>query len=368
MEKGTKGIAAGIGTGSVIASIPALTGVVINTLSKPKDTDDMLKAINGEIKNSSGNSVLLKGINLCEVPFTCLKNDEPFEANADEVFNTLKERFGHYGAREVFNTCFASAYTPDDVKALAKMGINCVNIPMRSVLLAEAFKSKKNQIHFGKMDTLIKACKKAGVYVILSLDEKPEKDKETVKLWEKIAKHYAKETAIAGYNLIASPDTDAASLCKAYSPVIKAIRKLQDNHIIILSAQNIADTDKIMTAEDSNIAFGFSLKTATVIENNEVIEAVKAVKSKGFAIIGTSLYPAGYEETATALTSEGIGWCMGGLKGDMYCLYCGDSPSIDLEKDSHDEMKEKLTNALATKNYKLNKGMSDMFATLLKSE
>ncbi|MCQ2480736.1 MAG: glycoside hydrolase family 5 protein, partial [Clostridia bacterium] len=313
MEKGTKGIAAGIGTGSVIASIPALTGVVINTLSKPKDMDDMLKAENGEIINCSGEKVLLKGVNLCEVPFTCLKNEEAFEGSADEIFDALKERFGHYGAREVFNTCFAGAYTPDDIKALAKMGINCVNIPMRSVLLAEAFKSKKNQIHFAKMDALIKACKKAGVYVILSLEEKPEKDKEIVKLWEKIAKHYAKETAIAGYNLIASPDGDLSSLCKTYSAVIKALRKLQDNHIIILSAKDIADADKIMKADDSNIAFGFSLKTATITDNNQKLEAVKAVKNKGCAVIGTNLYPAGYEETATALTNEGIGWCMGGL-------------------------------------------------------
>ena len=100
----------------------------------------------------------------------------------------------------------------------------------------------------------------------------------------------------------------------------------------------------------------------------EVTVYLEAVKNKGCAVIGTNLYPAGYEETATALTNEGIGWCMGGLKGDMYCLYCGDSPSIDLEKDSHDEMKEKLTKALETKNYKLNKGMSDMFTALLKSE
>ena len=367
----------GIAAGAALAGAPAAAnavrsaaGIILTPKPAIEKEADLLKAKSGIIRDSEGNSVIFTGTNLGEAGFDCLEYGKPCEGNEKDNFAALAERFGNYGAREVFGSAYESLISASDIKSLAKAGANCVLIPLRSFLLT------------GNIDKILDACKKAGIYAILSLKEAPGpqnnmitrgKDgadslfgskkssslqSETVKLWAKIANRYKGREEIAAYNLLESPQADSAGdVYKLYSRIIAAVRKEKDNHIIITELPG-GETAGFEKLEDDNLVIGFSGSCATVYELETFINNAVKAKETGAPVVALSFYPADYESAVSKLKAEGIGVTAGSYKGDEFCIMSGNRAVIDIKNDSFDDIKGKFADALKTKNFKKNKELT----------
>ncbi|MBR5772054.1 MAG: cellulase family glycosylhydrolase [Clostridia bacterium] len=379
----------GIAAGAALAGAPAAAnavrtaaGIILTPKPAIEKEADLLKAKSGIIRDSEGNSVIFTGTNLGEAGFDCLEYGKPCEGNEKDNFAALAERFGNYGAREVFGSAYESLISASDIKSLAKAGANCVLIPLRSFLLTGNVKDKKHDLSLAHIDKILDACKKAGIYAILSLKEAPGpqnnmitrgKDgadslfgskkssslqSETVKLWAKIANRYKGREEIAAYNLLESPQADSAGdVYKLYSRIIAAVRKEKDNHIIITELPG-GETAGFEKLEDDNLVIGFSGSCATVYELETFINNAVKAKETGAPVVALSFYPADYESAVSKLKAEGIGVTAGSYKGDEFCIMSGNRAVIDIKNDSFDDIKGKFADALKTKNFKKNKELT----------
>lgn len=157
-----------------------------------------------------------------------------------------------------FGTCFWHQYfdcyiREQDIELIAKQGFNCVRLPINARHL--------NEETLQRIDKLISWCRENGVYVILDMHAAPggqtgtniddsENDipslflderyqDELVSKWSLLAKRYATEPAVAGYDLLNEPLPNWFSIYNSkvvplYRRIIAEIRCIDSRHIIIL--------------------------------------------------------------------------------------------------------------------------------------
>ena len=156
------------------------------------------------------------------------------------------ERFLHYFVQE------------DDLRYLAELGCTVVRLPFNYRHLERddaPFSYREEGLAY--LDRAIAWAKAHGVYVILDLhatpgwqnrgwhSDNPQRqahlwgnrhyEERTVALWQMLARRYASEPAVAGYNLINEPDAEnVAHLNRLYRELTGAIRAIDPDHIIFL--------------------------------------------------------------------------------------------------------------------------------------
>lgn len=374
--------------------MPAVYGFVKATARQPITDRDFLRAENGEFVSECGAHISLRGINLNDDLFWFKKDDLESDAADYDVFSALESRFGTYGARQLVQKYNEGFITASDIKKVAKLGANCVRIPLRYKYLLSK-ENCKGDIDFNRLDYIIEKCKKAGLYVILDLHSAPgfqntdsacgKDDKSvlfdsskdgfdarnaTVRLWAQIASHYKDEPAVAAYDLLNRPLNGIAqweekldTLHKFYRRLLKAIRTVDEKHIIILEAAGAPDTlPDSEKFKGENIAYGLYSHFHTTYEIDSLLNGVKGLSSCGIPFVVCKLRAEeNLDSSLEALNDNGISWLMGDYKGEglkAAYLYGGSVPEADLELDSHDEIGKKWSKPLATKNFTLNKEMA----------
>ncbi|MDR1688622.1 MAG: glycoside hydrolase family 5 protein [Clostridiales bacterium] len=180
---------------------------------------------------------------------------------SDLCGNTYAERF--------WKSYYESYITEEDIRFIAGQGFNCVRLPINSRHL---YKYENEEVIFCEdtvrlIDNCVKWCKNQGIYVILdmhgapggqtgqNIDDsendlpelftQPQNQKELTELWRKLAKRYAHEAAVAGYDLLNEPLPEWHNkyndmLIPLYEKLIEAIRLEDKNHIIILEGAHWA--------------------------------------------------------------------------------------------------------------------------------
>ncbi|KAI0050107.1 glycoside hydrolase family 5 protein [Auriscalpium vulgare] len=167
--------------------------------------------------------------------------------------------------RDLFFDQFLEHFFQDaDAEYFKKLGLNCIRIAFNyrhfeddlnpRVLKTEGFKH---------LDRVIDICAKHGIYTILDLHTAPggqntdwhsdagthianfwrHKDFQdrAIWLWEELAKHYAGNAWIAGYNPLNEPtDHTHTSLVKFYDRVYTAIRAIDKDHAIFFDGNTFA--------------------------------------------------------------------------------------------------------------------------------
>lgn len=183
-----------------------------------------------------------------------------------EMIQVLRERFGKEKADELIDVYEDNFWTETDFDNCKDLGMNVIRLPFTYMnFLEDDGKLKDNA--FERVDWFVEQAGKRGMYVILDMHgaqgsqnekdhsgdttqgaaffygENAEKNQaEYIQLWERIAEHYNGNSAVAGYDLLNEPYCDlpenTGKTCwDIYDRAYKAIRKIDEDHIIIMEAK-----------------------------------------------------------------------------------------------------------------------------------
>ena len=392
MTDSEKIMIAGCAAGAAAATVPTVYGFIkASAAAKPISDSDFLHTENADFINENGIAVPLRGVNLNDDIFYFNKADINSPKGYD-VFYALEKRFGNYGARQLVQKYYENFITPSDIKFIRKLGANCVRIPLRFKYLCKK-ESCKDDIDFESLDVLVEKCRKAGVYVIFELHSAPgfqntdsacgsddesvffdsgkdgfEARNSAIRFWTQVASHYKDEATVAAYDILNRPlsriadwESKTDTLNKFYRRAGKAIRTVDDRHIIITEAAGTPDSLPEKTYL-SNVAYGFYSHFRTSFETDALVKCVRNYKNNGIACIVCKIRAEeNLSASLSALSDAGISWFVGDYKGSglkSAYIFGGSVPDADLVLDSYEEIGNKWSKPLATKNFTENKEMT----------
>ena len=180
------------------------------------------------------------------------------------IDQALKELVGPDAVNQFWRQFQDNYITKADIQYLKKTGMNSIRVPFHYKLFTyEDFMGSNDPNRgFVLLDRVIKWCKEEGLYVILDMHAAPggntgdniddsygypwlmENDnnqREFNDIWARIAKRYAKEPIVIGYDLLNEPiatyfdnkEELNKNLERVYINATKAIRKYDKNHIVL---------------------------------------------------------------------------------------------------------------------------------------
>lgn len=217
-----------------------------------------------KVVDENGNEIFLRGFNTGSFNFASYK-DGLNNLSEIDVFND--QNFKHF-------------MTERDIKEMRNMGANVLRA--HSYLKFWTLETEPYQYDEGfikTLDDLIDMAYRNGIYVIIVMSDAGHNDfadinvahyggnvlwtdnnlrKRVVAAWGYIAKHYANNPGVAGYDIINEPQPpNKQALHSFYSDVIKEIRKHDKKHMIILEhchfTPNCDEIDWGGTYNDNNL-------------------------------------------------------------------------------------------------------------------
>lgn len=236
--------------------------------------DDFLCVSEGKIVNRCGKTITLEGINLggwlIQEYWMC-----PVQGNSAveqwtnlESLNVLEERFGVQKTQELIKQYESNWITEWDIQNISAMGCNVIRVPfwyrnfMSTPEGAWLSENPDENPGFQRLDWLIEMAEKYGLYVVLDMHgcpggqstdhcsgsaRKSELFTNIVyqdameRLWIEIASRYKESPAVAAYDIMNEPQingeiesVDEDPRNQLYDRMIKAIRKVDPNHILML--------------------------------------------------------------------------------------------------------------------------------------
>lgn len=249
----------------------------------------LLKASNGRIIDENSNIVRLRGVNISGWLLNENWINPGFKIfGGHEHENSMRSHIERKYPGQNTGKLFLDEYrrhfiTRGDLAYWSSLGFNMVRLNVSHLLL------KQGEQGYQLMDRVIDWANQVGIYVIIDLVTAPgcanqieycdpgkranlwsqgNLDK-TEALWRVIAQRYRGRKNVAGYNLINEPNVGShETLKKAYRRLIKAVRQVDQQHIIFLDGNNYATnfevfSDGSLAAMDSNLVYSFHLYTAS---------------------------------------------------------------------------------------------------------
>ena len=180
------------------------------------------------------------------------------------IQETVNELLGPDVSVKFWKQYLDSYITEADIHYLKSIGMNSIRIPFHYKLFTDEpyLGGRGAKRGFELMDRVIGWCRKEGLYVILDMHcapggqtgdniddsygypflfENEESQKLTINIWRSIAKHYANECIVLGYDLLNEPiahyfDKDKLNplLEPLYRKITAAVRESDKNHLIFL--------------------------------------------------------------------------------------------------------------------------------------
>lgn len=176
----------------------------------------------------------------------------------------LAKVLGKDKAQFFFDKFLEYFFTDADAEFFASLGLNCIRVPFNyRHFIDDQDPSKYKPDGFKWLDRIVNICARHNLYVILDLHTAPGGQSQDwhadsglpkamfwefkifqdqiIDLWVEIAKHYAGNTTIAGYNPLNEPaDPEHTRLVAWYERVEKAIRAVDPDHILFLDGNTYA--------------------------------------------------------------------------------------------------------------------------------
>ena len=185
-----------------------------------------------------------------------------------------------------FWSAFRDAYiTEDDIAKIADLGFNSIRLPMNARLLLPEGQSAFDETEMKRIADAVSWSKKHGIYVILdmhcapggqtgaNIDDDPndtpdlytdpKNQDRLVVLWTELARRFATETAVLGYDLLNEPIAPQHSqyngqLWPIYKRTGAAIRAVDAHHLLIVEGAQWANNWSSLDAPfDAQLVYSF---------------------------------------------------------------------------------------------------------------
>ncbi|MDQ1770602.1 glycoside hydrolase family 5 protein [Labilibaculum euxinus] len=244
--------------------------------------------VDGEnIYSAKGDLLHLKGVNLGN---WLLPEGYMFKLkdcnSPRQIDQSIRELIGDSAATAFWDSFLETYITEADIKWLSEAGVNIIRLPFDYRLLTHDDFLGRDMHGYKYLDKAISWCEKYNIYVLLDMHAAPggqtgdnidnsdgypwlmvdEGMKQKVAdIWQEIAKRYANNTAVIGYNLLNEPipqyfddDNLKPYLEPLYKKITKAIREVDSNHIVFLGGA-VWETDFSVFSEpfDDQLAYTF---------------------------------------------------------------------------------------------------------------
>ena len=263
-----------------------------------------LKAAGKQIVNEQGEKVLLRGVGLGG---WMVQEGYMLHVNGNGQQHKIKERIealiGTRRTEEFYDAWLANHTRKTDIDSMHKWGFNSVRLPMHYNLYTlpienEPVAGKNTWLKrgFAITDSLVAWCKANKMYLILDLHAAPggqgsdlnisdadsskpslwaseANQQKTVALWKEIAKRYANEPWVGGYDILNEPNfgfsnplTDKNGLAekgneplkKLLTAITAAIREVDKKHLIIIEGNGWGNNyNGMLPTWDSNMVLSF---------------------------------------------------------------------------------------------------------------
>ncbi|HEY0067192.1 MAG TPA: cellulase family glycosylhydrolase [Flavisolibacter sp.] len=256
------------------------------------------------IVNGKGEEVLLRGMGLggwmLQEPYMLQMNG--IAPNQVTIRRKITELIGDKATARFYDAWLANHCTRADIDSMAVWGFNSVRLAMHYNLFTlpveqEPDSTKNTWIEkgFALTDSLLDWCRDARIYLILdlhaapggqgndipisdrdtsrpSLWQSPAAQNKTIALWKELARRYANEEWIGGYDLINEPnwpfeDPSSKNGCseknnrelkELLTAITREIRKEDTNHIIFIEGNCWANNyNGMFPLWDNNLVVSF---------------------------------------------------------------------------------------------------------------
>jgi endoglucanase len=214
-----------------------------------------------EIVDASGKPLLLRGTGLGNwmVPEGYMWLFEGGPQSAREIESLVTELIGPDKADEFWHKYRENYVTRQDIHLLREAGFNSIRVPMHY-----KFFESDNSEGFALLDRVVEWCGQEGLYVILDMHaapggqtganiddsygypwlyDSPKEQEHLIAIWQRLARHYANNRTVLGYDLLNEPIPTYPSLRSLnpkleplYKKLSAAVRQVDSHHILFLEA------------------------------------------------------------------------------------------------------------------------------------
>ncbi|THF82732.1 glycoside hydrolase family 5 protein [Cohnella fermenti] len=253
-----------------------------------------IRADGTRLVDGDGEEILLRGVGLGSwlLPEGYMWRMPDGGDRPRRIERMIRELIGPEKAEAFWEVYFERYIGRGDIERIAEEGFNSVRVPINWRFLtggaespdaaaAELVRADRLRL----IDRAIGWCREFGVYVILDLHGAPggqtgtniddsERDRpdlflderyrrQTVELWRLLAERYKDERIVAGYDLLNEPLPDWFAeyndrVMPLYQDIVRAIRAVDNNHLIILEGVHWATDWSIFTETiDGNMMLQF---------------------------------------------------------------------------------------------------------------
>ncbi|KAK6541821.1 hypothetical protein TWF694_007601 [Orbilia ellipsospora] len=223
----------------------------------------LLRVSGTSIVDRDGNVVILKGAAIAGH-----LNMENFitgySGHEHELRAAMTDVLGEEKATFFFNKLIENFFTETDAQFYASLGLNCIRVPFNyRHFIDDSNPYTLKPEGFAQLDRVVNICAKYDIYVILDLHAAPGGQNQdwhsdsglnkamfweykvfqdqAINLWTAIAKHYAGNPVVAGYNPLNEPaDPKHTRLYEFYERVEKAIRSVDADHMLFVDGNTYA--------------------------------------------------------------------------------------------------------------------------------
>ncbi len=232
---------------------------------------NFLTISNGRVVDGAGRPVWLRGVNIGG--WLTMEHFLTGHPGAEaSLRRTMAQHLGPQKAAFFFDRLLAHFFNADDVAFLRAQGLTAIRLPLNY----RHFESDEEpgvwlEGGFARLDAILEACERAGLYVILDLHAAQgwqngdwhcdnssrhallwhlrDAQDRFVALWGEIARRYANRAVVAAWDLVNEPLTNAPygrfapdgdyvpawpRLNGLYARTLEAIRAVDARHIIVL--------------------------------------------------------------------------------------------------------------------------------------
>ncbi|WP_410512266.1 cellulase family glycosylhydrolase [Paenibacillus sp. BR2-3] len=252
------------------------------------EVQGFVKAAGKKLVNGSGQEILLRGVGFGSwlLPEGYMWHFPDEGDRPRRIEKMIAELVGEEKAAEFWNLYYDRYTAKADIQRIAAEGFNSVRVPINARLLiedGEPLRVKNERLKL--IDRVIDWCRQHSLYVILDLhgapggqtgtniddseNNKPElftnpaNRRLTIALWRMLAERYKDEWIVAGYDLLNEPLPNWFAeyndqVMPLYEEIIKAIREVDQRHMIILEGVHWATDWSIFDKKpDNNLMLQF---------------------------------------------------------------------------------------------------------------